>query len=340
MVGDPAEQRTRDSVHHAVEHQCQRQGGHHEEVQVDLEVLDTEVLGDDAQLCHGHHAAGDHQHEHHQHQPEQPGAKRFLQRVVARGLRQLVRCLDLGCLRRAQEPGGRERQRALQHPEEQEGVLEARGLDHRRDRQDRGGRAGAVTARGQADRETAAVREPLDRVVDAGRVDRTDAKPADRGADVEAHQRGGLRVDDPRTTHQQGAEGDHHPRPELVDEIALDRRQPGLHQHEHREGDLDIGARPAEGFLDFRDEQRPGVLDVGGGDHADDANDQLCPARLFGDLWIGAECRRRRIIHGALLQSFDPACPNVRCRTSAGISSLAFQCLLYRWLLCPLHIRS
>ncbi|KAK0339965.1 hypothetical protein LTR94_032433, partial [Friedmanniomyces endolithicus] len=116
---------------------------------------------------------------------------------------------------------------------------------------------------------------------------------ADGRASVEAGQAGGLRVDDPGQADEDGPEGDHHARTEFIDEVAFERCEPGLDDDEQREGDLDAGPRPAELTLDFGNEQGPCILDVRGGDHADDADGELEPARIAGGrlLWLKRGCR-------------------------------------------------
>src|SRR5690606_26806190 len=152
---------------------------------------------------------------------EELRAHGFLQRVIAARLHELRGGADLFLARRTQEPGRDEGEATLQKAEEEEGFLEARGLDHGRDRKDRGGRAGTITTRRETDGKTAAVREPFQRVVDAGGVDRADTDAADGRACVKAHQAGGLRIDDPGKADEDGAERNHEARAELVDEIAL-----------------------------------------------------------------------------------------------------------------------
>jgi hypothetical protein len=109
---------------------------------------------------------------------------------------------------------------------------------------------------------------------------------AHRRADIEAHQRGGLRIDDPGGADEDGAERNHHAGAELVDEVAFDRRQPGLYQHEQGEGDLDARRRaqgPNLSWISGTNSVQC-VLDVGGGDHADHADDAagFYPAGLVG----------------------------------------------------------
>ncbi|MNS95806.1 hypothetical protein D3C72_1300780 [compost metagenome] len=232
--------------------------------------------------------------------------------------------------RRAQEPRGHKGDGALQHAEEEERVLEAGRLDHRRNGQDRGRRARAVAAGGQANCQPAPVREPFQGVVDAGGIDRPDANPAHCRAEVEARQGGGLRVDDPGRADEQRAERHHQAWAKLVDEVALHRREPGLDQHEQRERHLDLGAWPAVGLLDFRHEQRPGVLDVGRGHHADDAKGELDPAGPFRCLLVRGECGGGWASHGALPGSFVVACPAaclspvswLRCALAKGINRM------------------
>ena len=178
----------------------------------------------------------------------------------------------------AQERGEEHDRHALEQPEGEERRLVAGGRDHVGDRDDREDGAGAVTGGGQADRQAALVREPLDRVVDAGGVDRAHAEAADHRAEVEAGQRGRVRVDDPGQSRQHAAEEDQQARSVAVDEVADERRAPGLDHDEDAERGLDRGALPAVRLLDLGNELRPGVLDVRRGHHAGDAERELAPA--------------------------------------------------------------
>jgi hypothetical protein len=87
--------------------------------------------------------------------------------------------------------------------------------------------------------EAALVREPLQRVADAGAVDAAGAEAGDHRGGIELGQRARERVDDPAEAGEDGAARDHGPRAEAVDEPALDRHEPGLHDHEDRERELD-----------------------------------------------------------------------------------------------------
>jgi hypothetical protein len=154
--------------------------------------------------------------------------------------------------------------------------------------------------------------KPLQGVVDAGRVDAADADPSDDGADVKSRQRSCVRVHDPRQARQHAAQHDHGPRAIPVDEMADEGRAPGLNDHENREGSLDRRAGPPVGFLDLRDKERPGVLNVRGGDHADNADDDLNPSVRRGRLEAGG----RAGSHFAHFTSSAPE-PTQNCRAWA-----------------------
>ena len=72
------------------------------------------------------------------------------------------------------------------------------------------------------------------------------------------------------------------PGPDAVDQVAFERQQPGLAQHKYREGELDGRPAPAMRPVDRQHEQRPAVLQVGDRHHANDAEDELAPARVQG----------------------------------------------------------
>jgi len=179
---------------------------------------------------------------------------------------------------RPQEAGCQQDDRALDEAEQEEGVLIAAGLDHGCDRQNGEHGARAIAGSGEANGEAALVREPLQRAVHAGCVDAADADAADDGADIKAGERAGVGIHDPGQTSEQTAHEHHGARAVLVDEVTFDRGQPGLHNHEDREGDLDRRTGPAMRALNLRHEQRPRILDVRRRHHADDACNQLKPA--------------------------------------------------------------
>jgi hypothetical protein len=131
---------------------------------------------------------------------------------------------------------------------------------------------------GQTRCKAALVRKPFQRVADAGAVDAAGTDARDNHAEIVTAERVGLRVDDPPDRAENAAEQNHDARAVFVDEPALDRDQPGLEQHEQREGPLDFSARPAEFLLDIGDEERPAVLIVRDHHHREHADDQLRPA--------------------------------------------------------------
>jgi len=61
----------------------------------------------------------------------------------------------------------------------------------------------------------------------------------------------------PRNRNQCTTNPDHQARPILVHQIALERNEPGLGQHENREGDLNCRLTPMVFLIDGIDEQGP-----------------------------------------------------------------------------------
>jgi hypothetical protein len=163
----------------------------------------------------------------------------------------------------------------LPEAEIEESLLIAVRLDHGGDRHDRESRPGAETGRREARRQSAPVGKPLERIAYAGAVHRARSDAADRGGDVKNAQRVGIGVERPRKSAQDPAHEHDQPRPVSIDEIAFDRHQPGLEQHENRERHLDRRATPVMLAVDGIDEQRPTVLKVGHHRHAKNAEDEL-----------------------------------------------------------------
>ncbi len=150
-------------------------------------------------------------------------------------------------------------------------------LDHVLDGDHGQRRTRPEACRGNACRQSAPPGEPLQRVADAGPVDRACADAGDDLGNVVLGERAGIGIHDPADRTQDTAEENHDARTEFVDEPALDRHQPGLEQYEKRERDLDRGPVPTEFLLDVRHEKRPAVLQVGDHHHAGDADDELHP---------------------------------------------------------------
>ena len=185
-------------------------------------------------------------------------------------------------LRRPQHQRHQHHYDALAKAEPQEGGFVAARLDHIGDRDNGERRSGAKSRGGESGGEAAAIRKPFKRVADRAAVDDTSADTADRRTEIEQEQRVGDRIDHPGDRHQKARAADHDARAELVDEIALDRHQPRLRQHEDCECDLNRRPPPVVFVFDRTDEQRPAVLQVGDHHHADDAEDQLPPTGRVG----------------------------------------------------------
>ncbi len=166
----------------------------------------------------------------------------------------------------------------MQQAEGEERRLVARGFDHRRDGDDGQRRAGAEAGGGQSSGQSAAIGKPFQRRTDAGAVDGACADAADGGGDIKEEQRGRDRIEPPGDAAQDAADQDDDARSEFVDEPAFDRHQPGFHDHEDRERDLDLRPPPAMLLADRIDEQGPAILEIGHHRHADDADRQLQPA--------------------------------------------------------------
>ena len=204
------------------------------------------------------------------------------------GRRVVAPRLPNGCRRARHRLAGRGRPQHLRDEHDDEALSEAEPqesgfvparLNHVGNRHDRQGRAGAEARRRQSRGEATPVGKPFQRVADRSAVNHARADAANRGAEVQQEQRVSHRVDDPCDAHEHAAAGDHDPRTKPVDQVAFDRDEPGLRQHEDREGELNRGAAPVVFLIDRPDEQRPPVLQIRDHDHADDAEEQLSPAR-------------------------------------------------------------
>src|SRR6516162_7601669 len=67
----------------------------------------------------------------------------------------------------------------------------------------------------------------------------------------------------------------------MIDDVSLDRSEPGFGCNEDAECHLDFGNAPAMRLLDRTHEQRPGVLQIGNQHHAEYAEPKLHPA-----IWV------------------------------------------------------
>ncbi|MNL10547.1 hypothetical protein D3C87_1313490 [compost metagenome] len=241
--------------------------------------MEPESLGDGAQLRRGHQPAGGHHHEHRVHHPEDRRGQHLARRRIISSSR-LQGALhvgeDLG-RRRIERQAQDHDHDALPQPEGEEGALVAAGLDHVGDGHhgQRGARAEA--GRRNPRRQPAPVGKPLERIAHAGAIYRASPYAADGRSEVQHRQRRRHRVQRPRNRAEQAAAHHHRARAVLVDQIALDRHQPGLGDHENGERHLDGRAAPVVFVIDRIDEQGPAVLHVGNHRHADDAEYELRP---------------------------------------------------------------
>src|SRR5262249_45153833 len=148
------------------------------------------------------------------------------------------------------------------------------------------------------------VGKPLERVADARAVD---AARADASHDLGGVVAGrtaegrGVGIHHPTQAGEDTAEQNDELGPPLVDEPAFDGNQPRLKQNEQGKGDLDLSPLPVERLLDIGHKERPTVLQVGDHHHADDADDELNPAKHSAR---ASRLRLRQRVHSAS----HPAC--------------------------------
>src|SRR5262249_13074414 len=98
-----------------------------------------------------------------------------------------------------------------------------------------------------------------------------------------------VRVDNPGKPREEAADQHDDPGPEAVDQITFEGREPSLYEDKKRERRLDPRSLPAKGLLNLRNEESPGVLNIGRGDHTDDAQHELRPSVIRACL-----CGRKR----------------------------------------------
>src|SRR5262249_59808712 len=106
------------------------------------------------------------------------------------------------------------------------------------------------------------------------------------------------------------------PRAEALGEIPFQGHQPGLGRDEEEiEGVLDVRFRPAMPCPQRQHEQRPGILEIGDGNHARDPGDELHPA--VGEVHTGSETRVASIVRVVTLYGTEwmPSWP-ARCHTT------------------------
>src|SRR5829696_6932707 len=160
---------------------------------------------------------------------------------------------DLSWLRCEQEEREDDNDNALPQPEIEERRLETGILDHRLDGGNGECGAGAEAGGGDAGGEASLVREPLQRVADAGAVDAARADASDDHSAIITVKCGRFGVDRPSDRAKDAANENDKAGTILIDKPAFDRNQPGFEQNEKREGPLDRGAVPSEFLLDVWD---------------------------------------------------------------------------------------
>ena len=233
VIRDPAEERTCEPVQHAVDRQREGQRGqrHAEDAHRHVGHLESLAIGASCAVAIKPPAATITNIS--VHDPEHRRPDISSGRVVAPlwatvgGLRgDLARAAA-----RAAASDSSEDHQALRDAEAEEGRLVAARLDHGRSgHRQRGARAEA--GGGQPRGQPAPVREPLERVAHAGAVDRAGANAADRRGDIEQRRANRPTNSSPRRCRRGCRPPAPPARAEAVDEVALDRHQPRLGEHE------------------------------------------------------------------------------------------------------------
>ncbi len=111
--------------------------------------------------------------------------------------------------------------------ERQERPFKAVRRDHLSDRNDGESRSRAEAGGGRARRQSAPVGKPLQRIADAGSVNRTGADARDYRAGVEKRDGIGDRIQHPCERDHAGAEENDDARSISIDEPGFDRNEPG-----------------------------------------------------------------------------------------------------------------
>ena len=249
------------------------------------------------------------------------------------------RALDLGLLhleltlldracpdRLAQNKRHEEHDHALPDAEPEKRYFIAVARDHVGDRNDGDCRTSAEASGRRAGGKTAPVGKPLQRVADAGAIHRARAHAGDHGGGIQSDERTGVGIEIQASAIRTPPNITMTRRAVDIDEIGFDRNEPGLGSDEDREGGLDRGATPMIFGVDRIDKEGPAVLKVGDHRHADDAANQLDPARSGG-------CWRGLSIHVILGVSWWSALRRERLDASCvAIPRQGRSC--YRYLVC------
>src|SRR5262249_45977875 len=172
----------------------------------------------------------------------------------------------------------------------------------------------------QTCRQTALVGEPLERIADARAIDATRADPSDDLGGIEtsgAAEGRGVGVHHPAEAGQDAADQNDQLWTPLVDEPALDGNEPCLEQDEQGKGDLDLRPLPVKCLLNIWNKERPTVLQVGDHHHADETDDELCPAK---EIARPSRVRLQQRVHGAS----HPRGPNGACGLDLSLAGMLY----------------
>lgn len=156
-----------------------------------------------------------------------------------------------------------------------------------------------------AGRKAAPIREPFQGVADRRAIHGAGADAADRLRQIEHRQARRPRVQHPGAANEQTGDEDDKPRTDFVDDITVDRNEPGLGDDENRKRYLYRRAIPAELRLHWVDEKRPPILQVSDHRHADDAKRELQPPARFSSTLNQNSLLRYHV---------EPSPPVFRCR--------------------------
>src|SRR5436190_3037483 len=156
-------------------------------------------------------------------------------------------------------------------------------IDQIRDWQ--GGERGAESIRAghQTYAQSASIREPFHRYADAAAVHGARTNSADRINDVESGQGIDEAGADPANRHQDAGEGNHQPRSKAIDQVSVDWEECSLRNDEECQRPLHGVEARVKYFRQVGGEECPGVLQIGDGQHREDAWQQDWPSTRWLD---------------------------------------------------------
>jgi hypothetical protein len=232
-----------------------------------------------------HQSARRHHDKHDVKHPENRGAQCFPRRVATRRLRYFWRgnadhLAGFGC---PQNPGQDKNDPTLDQPKPKKCCFVARGGNNRSNWNDSQRSACTVTRRGKTDGQAAPIGKPLNGLTDASGIHGSASGAADHGTEIQHFEGLRIRIDNPTESDQDSAGRDHQLGPaslaEAINNPTMYRREPGFEGDKDAERELDRCDRPAMRLVDGVNKKRPAVLQVGDQYHAQDAANELSPAR-------------------------------------------------------------